>query len=296
MIFKRGKKRDAEPEAVELDETTEVEATDPDPAVDAGEPVSMNPEAALVALDDLDWRADGPWDITEVDDLENTDDGPRIDLGGMILTGVPGSELRLQISEETQQVVSAMLVLEITLEAPADAASGGAPRVQTVSSALELGAYAAPRSGGLWAELRDEISDARHRRGRLRVAGRGPVRRRAAPPGPGAHPGRRARATSRRGCGWPRDRAGCSAASSTVRPPSRTTSNRRSSTMLAAAFRQVVVRRGDEADGAGRPAAADHAAELHAAEPTLQCCRRRRARTLSRCDPERRRRGRSSHG
>lgn len=158
MIFKR-KKRDAEPEAVELDETTEVEATDPDPAVDAGEPVSMNPEAALVALDDLDWRADGPWDITEVDDLENTDDGPRIDLGAMILTGVPGSELRLQIAEETQQVVSAMLVLEITLEAPADAASGGAPRVQTVSSALELGAYAAPRSGGLWSELREEISD-----------------------------------------------------------------------------------------------------------------------------------------
>ena len=29
---------------------------------------------------------------------------------------------------------------------------------QSYSSALELGAYAAPRSGGLWAELRDDIS------------------------------------------------------------------------------------------------------------------------------------------
>ena len=54
-----------------------------------------------------------------------------------MLTGFPGAELRLQLSEETDQIVSAMLI------------SG--------NSALELGAYAAPRSGGLWAELRDEM-------------------------------------------------------------------------------------------------------------------------------------------
>jgi hypothetical protein len=41
------------------------------------------------------------------------------------------------MSEETQQIVSAMLIHR--------------------DSALELGAYAAPRSGGLWAELREEI-------------------------------------------------------------------------------------------------------------------------------------------
>ena len=51
----------------------------------------------------------------------------------MVLTGFPGAELRLQVAEETQQIVSAMLV--------------------TGDSALELGTYAAPRSGGLWAEL-----------------------------------------------------------------------------------------------------------------------------------------------
>ena len=55
----------------------------------------------------------------------------------MVLTGFPGAELRLQVAEETQQIVSAMLV--------------------TGDSALELGTYAAPRSGGLWAELRDEM-------------------------------------------------------------------------------------------------------------------------------------------
>src|SRR3712207_3370299 len=55
----------------------------------------------------------------------------------MIIPGFPGAELRLQVAEETSQIISAMLVKE--------------------DSALELGAFAAPRSGGLWAELRDEF-------------------------------------------------------------------------------------------------------------------------------------------
>jgi hypothetical protein len=92
----------------------------------------------LAALDSQDWRTDGPFDIEEVDlDADTEDDPPRIDLGSMVLTGFPGAELRLQVAEETQQIVSAMLV--------------------TGDSALELGTYAAPRSGGLWAELRDEM-------------------------------------------------------------------------------------------------------------------------------------------
>ena len=73
----------------------------------------------------------------------------------MILTGVPGSELRLQVAEDTQQIVSAMLIIETIVEAPA----GTKERVQSYSSALELGAYAAPRSGGLWTELREEIAE-----------------------------------------------------------------------------------------------------------------------------------------
>ena len=92
----------------------------------------------VAALDSKDWRADGPFDIEEVDlEADTEDDPPRIDLGSMVLTALPGAELRLQVAEETQQVVSAMLV--------------------TGDSALELGAYAAPRSGGLWSELRDEM-------------------------------------------------------------------------------------------------------------------------------------------
>jgi Protein of unknown function (DUF3710) len=92
----------------------------------------------VAALDSRDWRTDGPFDIDEVDlDADTEDDPPRIDLGSMVLTVFPGAELRLQVSEETQQIVSAMLV--------------------TSDSALEVGAYAAPRSGGFWSELRDDM-------------------------------------------------------------------------------------------------------------------------------------------
>ena len=151
VIFRRGKKQveDVEPEQAadaDLDVDGEVVAAGVDEAeVDqagsgengAEEDASAEVELDVAALDALDWRDQGPYDITEVDDVEGTPEAPRIDLGSMVLAGFPGAELRLQMSEETQQIVSAMLIHE--------------------NSALEVGAYAAPRSGGLWAELREEI-------------------------------------------------------------------------------------------------------------------------------------------
>ncbi|SDS41892.1 Protein of unknown function [Friedmanniella luteola] len=145
MIFRRTKKRSDEPE---LDDTATPETTDDLDAGDAPGPDAEGTpdgevELDLDALDAADWRAQGPFDIAELDeddDLAGTPEMPRIDLGAMVLAGFPGAELRLQMSEETQQIVSAMLVLG--------------------DSALELGAYAAPRSGGLWSELREEIAAA----------------------------------------------------------------------------------------------------------------------------------------
>lgn len=194
MIFRRDKKRRGEPET-ETDEVDTAAEGAADNAADgnaadgkasdvnasddkASDDIAADEDAAaeattgaaaettetesgpggvdLEALDALDWRDQGPWDIREIDDLDEGDDGPKIDLGSMILTGVPGSELRLQVAEDTQQIVSAMLIIESTLDT--DAGSNGAP--QTATSALELGAYAAPRSGDYWAELREEISEA----------------------------------------------------------------------------------------------------------------------------------------
>jgi hypothetical protein len=164
VIFRRGKKRDDESdqETAAEDEVREVAEGEgragapTSTATAAGEPGASAtelresldegsrtaavaaPDLDIAALDNQDWRADGPYDIDEVDlEADNEDDPPRIDLGSMVLTGFPGAELRLQVAEETQQIVSAMLV--------------------TSDSALELGAYAAPRSGGLWVELRDEM-------------------------------------------------------------------------------------------------------------------------------------------
>ncbi|HEY5821991.1 MAG TPA: DUF3710 domain-containing protein [Propionibacteriaceae bacterium] len=154
MIFRRDKKRRDEAEAAAAEVETSDEQADVAPAEDD---TDVDGESALDvdALDDIEWRETGPWDVSEVDDLENNEEGPRIDLGAMILTGVPGSELRLQVAEDTQQIVSAMLIIETTV--PAETEGNGAR--QSVTSALELGAYAAPRSGGFWPELREEISE-----------------------------------------------------------------------------------------------------------------------------------------
>lgn len=82
-------------------------------------------------------RGEGPYDSNEIDpeELEAED---RIDLGALVLTGLPGMELRLQVDEETGQVQAILLVLE--------------------DSALELRAFAAPKSAGIWDEVRREIA------------------------------------------------------------------------------------------------------------------------------------------
>jgi hypothetical protein len=63
----------------------------------------------------------------------------------MLVAPVPGSELRLQVDERTQQVQSVLL-----------AATEGA---------LELRAFAAPRNGDLWSEIRPQLAADMARRG-----------------------------------------------------------------------------------------------------------------------------------
>ena len=78
-------------------------------------------------------RSAGPFDAAEVDD----DDG-RLDLGALRLHGREGMELRLEIDQEQQHVIAATAVIG--------------------ESALQLQAFAAPRTGGLWADIRSEIA------------------------------------------------------------------------------------------------------------------------------------------
>ncbi|MGN6129191.1 MAG: DUF3710 domain-containing protein [Nocardioidaceae bacterium] len=81
-------------------------------------------------------RHDGPWDVSEVR-LEE-DDPARIDLGGLIVTGRAGLELQLQVDQASGEVAGVVLAGE--------------------ESALELRAFAAPRNGDIWADVRRGIA------------------------------------------------------------------------------------------------------------------------------------------
>ena len=75
----------------------------------------------------------GPFDRSEVDGLDG-----RLDLGALWVTGVPGMELRLEVEQESQKVVGVTAVLG--------------------ESAVQLQAFAAPRSEGIWLDIRHEIA------------------------------------------------------------------------------------------------------------------------------------------
>jgi hypothetical protein len=76
----------------------------------------------------------GPFDLAEVDDPAA---GGRVDLGGLWLPGRPGLEVRIEADQETSEVVAVTLVLG--------------------EGALQVQPFAAPRSEGIWDDVRAEI-------------------------------------------------------------------------------------------------------------------------------------------
>ncbi len=88
-----------------------------------------------------DARPPGPFDVSEVEG----DGIERADLGSVLVPAIAERELRLQVDEPTGQVRSVML-------AGAD-------------GACEFQAFAAPRNGDLWSEVRPQIIADMARRG-----------------------------------------------------------------------------------------------------------------------------------
>ena len=87
--------------------------------------------------DDLgEAAASGPWDLSELP--EDQEEVPRIDLGALQVPAVDGMQLRLE--QAPDGTVTAVVL-----------ALGG--------SALELRAFAAPRTAGIWDELRSDIAN-----------------------------------------------------------------------------------------------------------------------------------------
>ncbi|HVS68920.1 MAG TPA: DUF3710 domain-containing protein [Mycobacteriales bacterium] len=76
----------------------------------------------------------GPWDVA---DLPKDDATPRVDLGGLIVPIPQGVELRVEIADDV--VVAAVLV--------------------DGNSQLLVSAFAAPKSSGIWDDVRGEIAD-----------------------------------------------------------------------------------------------------------------------------------------
>lgn len=104
-----------------------------DPEVDAvAEADAEGSEQDSPSRPGLSARPDGPWDVSERDETEG-----YVDLGALRLRGREGMELRLDVEEATGSVTAATIQL------------GG--------SAVQLQAFAAPRSEGLWPEIRTEL-------------------------------------------------------------------------------------------------------------------------------------------
>ena len=104
---------------------------------------------ADVEPDDVDVEVDdrlalprdrGPWDVSEVPDR-----GQRIDLGALWLPGKDGMELRMEV-EKSSGIVSAAAV-------------------QLAGSGLQVQVFAAPRTEGVWDDIRGEIAESVRKQG-----------------------------------------------------------------------------------------------------------------------------------
>jgi hypothetical protein len=105
-------------------EATEPEATDPDPA---------DPGAADATAREAARARSGPFDSSE-----ESGDVQRVDLGALRVPARPGMELRLELEDQTQRVIAATIGLE--------------------GSTVQIQVFAAPRTQGIWDEIRPEIA------------------------------------------------------------------------------------------------------------------------------------------
>ncbi|HEV7146188.1 MAG TPA: DUF3710 domain-containing protein [Pedococcus sp.] len=108
----------------------QVEPTSAEVDAQSGEESATDDSASSAAV-----ATGGPFDSADVD-LRSDE---RLDLGALRIRGVAGMELRLEVEEETQQVVGATAVMG--------------------DSAVQLQAFAAPRSAGIWDSIRQEIAE-----------------------------------------------------------------------------------------------------------------------------------------
>ncbi|HEY3501521.1 MAG TPA: DUF3710 domain-containing protein [Actinocatenispora sp.] len=127
---------DAEPTAVD-DDADEPDAAKPDldePAdTDLDDADDVDDEDTDADDEDDDERADaGPYDVDEMPD----DELERLDLGSLKIPALPGVEVQIQANEQGEIAAVALIAGK---------------------SAVQVGAFAAPRTEGIWDEVRAEL-------------------------------------------------------------------------------------------------------------------------------------------
>lgn len=94
----------------------------------------MPHEAADPAPSETTPRDHGPWDVSEVEGI-----GKRVDLGSLWLPPRDGMELRMEVDRNTKVVTAAAVALG--------------------ESRLQVQAFAAPKTEGVWDEIRAELAE-----------------------------------------------------------------------------------------------------------------------------------------
>ena len=107
---------------------------------DAPQDVAETVEEVEEAVPAVPARERGPWDAEEVHD-----DRTRVDLGALRVPGIDGMELRMEVDRATKVVSSVTIGVD--------------------GSTVTLQAYAAPRSEGIWDEIRAELAESVEREG-----------------------------------------------------------------------------------------------------------------------------------
>lgn len=136
MFGRRRKKRDQETERA-AEETRPKERRGAAGAVSFDNEVEPQRPLAQPDKDEDRYRAGGPWDSTE-----DAPEAKRMDLGSMLLPTEQGAEIQVNVAQDgkgKQKIIGVTLVRGKT--------------------ALQVQPFAAPKSSGLWDEMREELRE-----------------------------------------------------------------------------------------------------------------------------------------
>jgi hypothetical protein len=119
---------------------------DPDADVPAEQPQDVPPEAGAEPPPEAKpARANGPWDVDELDGSHPSHERPRLDLGSLRIRVAPGARLQMQVDKTSGKATGVLLMGE--------------------QHGLQLMAIAASKSLPLWPQTRAAIAADAKRRG-----------------------------------------------------------------------------------------------------------------------------------